>query len=24
VMSAAQTNGMTKIGFVTNPKDVSR
>jgi len=23
VMSAAQTNGMTKIGFVTNPKDVS-
>jgi biopolymer transport protein ExbD len=24
VMSSAQTNGMTKIGFVTNPKDVSR
>ncbi len=24
VMSAAQTNCMTKIGFVTNPKDVSR
>jgi biopolymer transport protein ExbD len=24
VMSAAQTNGMTKIGFVTNPKDVGR
>lgn len=24
VMSAAQTNGITKIGFVTNPKDVSR
>ncbi len=24
VMAAAQTNGMTKIGFVTNPKDVSR
>ena len=24
VMSAAQTNGMTKIGFVTNPKDAGR
>jgi len=24
VMSSAQTNGMTKIGFVTNPKDASR
>ncbi len=24
VMSAAQTNGLTKIGFVTNTKDVSR
>ena len=24
VMSSAQTNGLTKIGFVTNPKDVSR
>ncbi|CAM8643164.1 ExbD Biopolymer transport protein [Oxalobacteraceae bacterium] len=24
VMASAQNNGMTKIGFVTNPKDVSR